>query len=219
MNVASPVPSVEPSPSPLPSVEPTPSIEPSPSPEPSVVPIPSVEPSPSPSPSIKPSPSVGPSEAPETVKANVKVSVSGGETDVTNCLTKTITFTGTSSENVDLSKVKIRYYYTADGSQNQNVWIDSAALSYSVAPYYVNIAEDVKGAIVKMGNAKDKADTYLEVSFGGAYTINNTVNGQVAFRIAKDDWSSFTQTNDYSYGDDAKVVVYYDGKVIAGVEP
>ena len=219
VNVASPVPSVEPSPSPLPSVEPTPSIEPSPSPEPSVVPIPSVEPSPSPSPSIKPSPSVGPSEAPETVKANVKVSVSGGETDVTNCLTKTITFTGTSSENVDLSKVKIRYYYTADGSQNQNVWIDSAALSYSVAPYYVNIAEDVKGAIVKMGNAKDKADTYLEVSFGGAYTINNTVNGQVAFRIAKDDWSSFTQGNDYSYGDDTKVVVYYDEVVIAGVEP
>ena len=184
-------------------------------------PVPSMEPTPSMelTPSIEPSPSVEPLETPGTVKANVKVSVSGGETDVTNCLTKTITFTGTSSENVDLSKVKIRYYYTADGSQNQNVWIDSAALSYSVAPYYVNIAEDVKGAIVKMGNAKDKADTYLEVSFGGAYTFNNTVNGQVAFRIAKDDWSSFTQTNDYSYGDDAKVVVYYDGKVIAGVEP
>lgn len=213
MNVASPVPSVEPSPSP------TPSVEPSLIPSPSVVPSPSIEPSPSLEPSIKPTPSVVPTKTPEVVNGNVKVSVSGSETDSTNCLSKTISFTGTSSEYVDLSKVKIRYYYTADGSQNQNVWIDSAALSYSVAPYYVNIAEDVKGAIVKMGNAKDKADTYLEVSFGGAYTINNTVNGQVAFRIAKDDWSSFTQGNDYSYGDDAKVVVYYDGKVIAGVEP
>lgn len=213
VNVASPVPSVEPSPSP------TPSVEPSLIPSPSVVPSPSIEPSPSLEPSIKPTPSVVPTKTPEVVNGNVKVSVSGSETDSTNCLSKTISFTGTSSEYVDLSKVKIRYYYTADGSQNQNVWIDSAALSYSVAPYYVNIAEDVKGAIVKMGNATAKADTYLEVSFGGAYTFNNTVNGQVAFRIAKDDWSSFTQTNDYSYGDDAKVVVYYDGKVIAGVEP
>ena len=74
-----------------------------------------------------------------------------------------------------------------------------------MAPYYVNIAEVVKGAIVKMGNAKDKADIYLEVSFRGTYEINHTVNGQVAFQIAKDDWSLFTQENDYSYGDDTKL--------------
>ena len=70
-----------------------------------------------------------------------------------------------------------------------------------------------------MGTTTDKADHYMEISFAGDYILDNTVSGQVSFRIAKDDWSSFTQSNDYSFGDDTKVVVYYDGAVVSGIEP
>ena len=69
-----------------------------------------------------------------------------------------------------------------------------------------------------MGTEVSKADHYLEASFTGDNKVNNTANGQSALRIAKDDWSMFTQSNDYSFGDDKKVVAYYDGKVIWGVE-
>lgn len=34
------------------------------------------------------------------------------------------------------------------------------------------------------------------------YTFDNEVNGQVAFRIAKDDWSAFAHGNDWTYRDD-----------------
>lgn len=220
-----PVETASPSPSPTPSQSVVPSVEPGimPSPVPTVTlqESPSVIPSPSIQSTVTPekSPSVQPTQIPQSVNANVKVTVSGDSSVSTNCLTKTVSFTGTSAQNVELSKLKVRYYYTADGSQNQNVWIDSAALSYPVDPYYVNIADSVKGSIVKMGSPVSNADTYLEVSFASTYTFNNTVNGQVAFRIAKDDWSAFTQTNDYSFGDDSKAVVYYDGVVISGVEP
>lgn len=207
----------------------SPSVEPSLSPSPEM----SVSPSVSPSPSISPSPSLSPSPvttaspvttsaAPVTSSAassGVKVTVTGNDTDATNCLTKTIQFTGTSVNEVDLSKVKIRYYYTADGTNNQSVWVDSASLTYQKAPYYVNIASDVTVSCVKMGTAVSKADHYLEASFTGDYKVNNTVNGQIALRVAKDDWSMYTQSNDYSFGDDKKVVVYYDGKVIWGEEP
>ncbi|SET30856.1 RICIN domain-containing protein [[Clostridium] polysaccharolyticum] len=226
VNTASPSPSIEPSvtPEPIvivspsiePSIEADPSIEPSVEPEPSIAADPSIEPSVEPEPSIAASPSVETSKAPVPL---VKVSVSGDTSATASCLNKVISITGTASETVDLSKLKVRYYYTADGSQNQTVWIDSAAMMYSVAPYYVNIAENVKGSIVKLTNPANSADSYLEVAFSGNYKVNNAVNGQVAFRIAKNDWSSFVQTNDYSFGDDKKVVVYYDGVVIAGVEP
>ncbi len=183
----------------------------------------SPSPSPSPSKEATVSPSPSPSQVVTTtttpVNAGISVQVSGSETDSTNTLSKTINFTGTKSDALDLSKIKIRYYYTADGTQSQNAWIDTAALSLQVSPYYVNVADIVTGSIVKMGTTTDKADHYMEISFAGDYTLDNTVSGQVSFRIAKEDWSSFTQSNDYSFGDNNKVVVYYDGAVVSGIEP
>lgn len=227
VDTATKEPVIEPSPTPEPSEEILPSSTPIPSIEPSVEPSPSGEIGVVPEPSISPtnSPSVEPSENPETVAppfiepSYVTVSMSGNEANSVNCITKTISFTGRTSVKLDVSKLKIRYYYTSDGSQKQNVWIDSAALAYQTDPYYVNIAANTAGTLVKMGNSIANADTYVELSFGGVYTFDNTVNGQVAFRIAKEDWSAFNQANDYSFGNSGKLVVYYDGKIISGVEP
>ena len=81
----------------------------------------------------------------------------------------------------DLSKLKIRYYYTNEGNVNENIWLDTAAMKFTRAPWYADLT--------------------------------------LSFRIAKKDWSQYDQSNDYSYNDGSKILVYYDGEIINSIEP
>lgn len=124
----------------------------------------------------------------------------------------------TGSNPVALSTVKIRYYYTKDDAQAQNFYCDYSPAGNS----------NVTGAFVMASPAKTGADTYLEVGFlsdagvlaaGGGYTTVQT-------RVAKSDWSNYTQNNDYSFNPNAtnymdwtKVTGYVSGVLQWGTEP
>lgn len=123
--------------------------------------------------------------------------------------------TGTSA--VTLSDVKMRYYYTKDGTQAQNFYCDWSPAGSS----------NITGSFITMNTPRTGADTYLEVGFlsnaGSLVTGASTV---VQSRVAKSDWSEFTQTNDYSfnssgasYADWAKVTGYVSGSLQWGTEP
>jgi len=121
---------------------------------------------------------------------------------------------GTSA--VSLSTLKIRYYFTKDGSQALNAFIDWAQVGNS-------------NVVTTFGSATGTgADTYLEISFtAGAGSIPaGGQSGDIQARIAKADWSNFNETGDYSfdptktaYANWSKVTLYQNGTLVWGTQP
>lgn len=134
-----------------------------------------------------------------------------------NSITPKFKLTNGGSGSIDLSEVKIRYYYTADGATAQNFFCDWSTAGNS----------NVAGSFVKMQKSKTKADYYLEISFkSGAGKLDAGKSVEVQTRFAKSDWSNYDQSNDFSfdstdsnYAKWDKVAVYVSGKLAAGTEP
>lgn len=117
---------------------------------------------------------------------------------------------------VNLSDLKIRYYFTKDGNQSMDSWIDWAAIGSS------NV-QRAFGA-----TTGTNADSYIELSFTtAAGTISaGGQSGEIQLRIAKSDWSNFNQSNDYSFDatktaftDWSKVTLHHNGVVVWGTTP
>jgi alpha-galactosidase len=139
------------------------------------------------------------------------------KTDLSNQLYLNFQLANTGNSAITLSNVKIRYWYTEDGTQAQSFWSDYSPVGSS----------NVTGTFVKMGTAKTGADTYLEIGFtSGAGSLNAGASIQVQCRCAKNDWSNYTQSNDYSFNSSAssyvdwtKVSGYVSGALVWGTEP
>lgn len=108
----------------------------------------------------------------------------------TNTLYPKYILTNTGNVSIDLKDVRIRYYYTIDGEKEQNFWCDWSNAGT------VNIT----GNFVKLSEPFEKADYYLEMGFKPeAGVIKPGDQIEIHTRIAKSDWTEYTQTNDYSY--------------------
>jgi len=125
---------------------------------------------------------------------------------------------GTSA--VPLSELKIRYWFTREGTQNQSFWCDWAMITGSCS--------NVSGTFVQINPARSGADFYLEVTFAaaaGSITAGGQ-SGEIQTRISKSDWSNYTETGDYSFdptrtafADWNRVTLYRNGVLVWGVEP
>jgi len=126
-----------------------------------------------------------------------------------------VTNTGTSS--INLADVKVRYYYTIDGEKSQNFWCDYSNIgSTKITSQYVKLAVPVTDS-----------DGYMEIGFtsnAGNLAAGSSVD--IYSRISKNDWSSYTQTNDYSFNSQAvsfvqwdKTPAYISGSKVWGNEP
>jgi len=155
------------------------------------------------------------STAPEGMQVKLEVKSSS---DVTvSTLNKGFVLKNVGSMDMDLNKVKIRYYFTKDSDKGLQMWCDNAAISYTQAPWYTTVTSNTVGTFGKVSAAD--ADTYVELSFADSNSVitqNATLSAEI--RVAKEDWSSFYQANDYSYLSTSNVVVYYDGAVLWGNE-
>ena len=101
----------------------------------------------------------------------------------------------------------------------QNAWVDSAAMQYTVAPWYVDMTRNIEKVIVKMAEATAEADTYLELSFTDQLVLDSTGTLSIATRIANENWTNFDQSNDFSYNDASHVAIFYDGVLVGGSIP
>ncbi len=135
----------------------------------------------------------------------------------TNSLMPRFKVTNTGAEAIDLSDVRLRYYFTTDGNQENFFWCDWSQVGNS----------NVKGTFVKMDNPTEAADCYLEISFleaAGSIMPNTTIDLQC--RFAKSDWTNYNQANDYSFNNNGfdyktwdKITLYYNDSLISGIEP
>lgn len=124
----------------------------------------------------------------------------------------------TGTVTVELSRITVRYWFSADSSAPPGfeVWCD-----YSQSVPCNQITRRVVGA----GVAVPGADHYVEVGFTTGSLPSGASTGEMRFRFNKTDWSSFDESDDYSWGDNDDyeptdtVTVYVDGVLIGGVEP
>jgi len=117
---------------------------------------------------------------------------------------------------VNLSDLKIRYYFTKDSNTTLNGFIDWAQIGNSNVQITFGSSTGVN------------TDSYVELSFiSSAGTIPaGGQTGDIQLRMHKADWTSFNEANDYSF--DAtktvftnwdKVTLHQNGTLVWGIAP
>jgi aryl-phospho-beta-D-glucosidase BglC (GH1 family) len=121
---------------------------------------------------------------------------------------------------VPLSELKIRYWYTREGTTGQNFFCDWSAISGGCS--------NLTSSFVPLSPARTGANFYLEIGFSSAAgsIAAGGQSGDIQARFAKTDWSNFTETGDYSFDptktsftDWNRVTLYRNGVLVWGVEP
>lgn len=108
----------------------------------------------------------------------------------TNTLFPRYVLLNTGNVSINLNDVRIRYYYTIDGEEEQNFWCDWSSVG----------ASNITGKFVKLDEPVEKADYYVEVGFKpGAGILKPGSQVEIHTRIAKTNWKDYDQFNDYSY--------------------
>ncbi|WP_405114318.1 glycosyl hydrolase [Paenibacillus sp. FSL K6-1217] len=135
----------------------------------------------------------------------------------TNGIAPKFKVVNTGNSPVQLSDVKLRYYYTIDGEQQQSFWTDWASIG----------GANVTGTFVKLDTPVAGADYALEIGFtSAAGTLNPGQSAEIQTRFSKQDWSNYNQANDYSFNaastqfaDHEQVTGYVNGQLVWGIEP
>jgi len=163
-----------------------------------------------------PTPTVDPRVTPVN-NASIKVSYKGTiDGSLKNTIRAAINIKNTGTTAVDLSDVKVRYWFTREDGE-----------SSFTCEYAVIGTDKVTGKFVNIDNPVSDADTYCEIGFtkdAGKIAPGGS-SGDIPFRI--ESTSIYDQTNDYSFdadmtkefGDNPKITAYVNGKLKYGVEP
>ena len=164
--------------------------------------------------------------ASNTFAASTSLSVqfnNGNSSAQSNTISARFKVTNSGGSAVNLSDIKLRYYYTADSDKAQSFWCDHAALING--GNYTAVTSNVTNKFVKMSTTTSTADTYIEVGFssGGSLSAGGTV--EIQSRVARNDWTNYNQSNDYSFKsigsftDWDQITAYIGSELVYGKEP
>ncbi|HEY9062887.1 MAG TPA: glycoside hydrolase family 9 protein [Pseudobacteroides sp.] len=134
-----------------------------------------------------------------------------------NTISPKFMITNRGSTSIKLQDVKFRYYLTCDDDKRQNFWCDWSTVG----------SDTVICKFVKMSPRKAKADCYAEMGFTSkANMLEPGKSIEVQVRFAKEGWTEYEQTGDYSFNASTnkyikwdKVTLYLNGRLVSGIEP
>jgi hypothetical protein len=122
---------------------------------------------------------------------------------------------------IPLSDLTMRYWFTYDTTPIV-VQTDMCTYAFTPPAQCTNITR----SWVAVSPAKTNADYYYQIGFNAAAgNLNAGATAEFQLGWHKNDWSNFTQTNDYSYNaataftTTTKVTVYRVGVLVYGMEP
>lgn len=133
-----------------------------------------------------------------------------------NQIRMAVRLANTGSTAVDLSAVKLRYWFSSEaGASTFGTSCDYAVLGCGTVTHTVRPSDTVKPG----------AGHYLEVGFAGGSLAAGATTGEIQLRVNKTDWSAFDESDDYSrgtntgYADAPKIAVYTNGGLAWGTAP
>lgn len=104
-------------------------------------------------------------------------------------------------EPIDLSKLEIRYYFTKSDDTPMSMWCDNAAVQLNVAPWYKDLADEVKLSI-----GKDSTGYYFSVQLEDTNKLYADAGSiTITTRFANNDWSAMSDFKEVG------TVVRYEG--------
>jgi hypothetical protein len=119
----------------------------------------------------------------------LQISAQTGTNETAVQLGPNFTIKNTSSQSIPLEDLKVRYYFTLDNADDVPLQIG----------FWSSVSQNVLKA-VKMPVPAIDADYYLEIAFAqGTGMLNGGSSVYLGTWINKTGWSSFSQSNDYSY--------------------
>ncbi|SDC55909.1 Cellulose binding domain-containing protein [Paenibacillus sp. UNCCL117] len=142
----------------------------------------------------------------EPVSGTIKVQTKTSGSSSSQQLSPGFEITNTGSQPISLSDIRVRYYFTIDTweTMSVNFWTT------------VNSNSNVLTEIVSMPMTTETADHFLEIGFtADAGLLQPGAKKGVYTWMNKSDWSSFNQTNDYSYRSNSSS--YMDNDKVAGL--
>ncbi|PBO15721.1 glycosyl hydrolase family 5, partial [Streptomyces albidoflavus] len=116
---------------------------------------------------------------------------------------------------VNLADVKLRYWFTPDGSSAVTSTCDWAQTGCG------GVTHTVKQA----GGSAPGASHYVEVGFASGSLAPGAATGEIQLRLNKADWSNFDERDDYSrststgFTDHAKIGLYLGTALTWGTAP
>ncbi|MCR4944192.1 MAG: hypothetical protein K5986_07035 [Clostridium sp.] len=109
----------------------------------------------------------------------------------------TLTITNTSGAELDLSTVKLNYFFSSDSDVANNFYCDYCGI---ISGNYQNFTGSVKGEFEKTGDSDASKSDVLKIGFtSGKLQPGDVITLQ--YRVARNDWSNYDTTNDFGWGD------------------
>lgn len=127
-------------------------------------------------------------------------------------LNETFTITVSDDKEYDLSKLRVRYYYTKDNESDENCICDYSGITYSEAPWYEDFTSNVEISSYDADTKVENIDSYYEVKFNSNSVLKSGSKLTVNARINKADWSEYNTDNDFSNITGA--ALYYEGQLV-----
>lgn len=151
----------------------------------------------------------------ESTPAQVSVDLTLENGENANSLAPTFIIKNTGDEEVDLTTMKLKYFYTADGSEAETF---NCYYAGTIDGEYINYTDSIDGKIAKLSTEVSNADSYIQIGFkDGTLAVGQSAKVQTS--VNKDGWKDYNQSDDYSYGNSKHVAVYSNDKLIWGSEP
>lgn len=130
-----------------------------------------------------------------------------------NTIQFTLDITNNTGASIDLSKLEIDYFFTADGNSDLKFWCDHTAVNGS---NYAALTDSVSGSFTSASGSN--SDTKCAVTYsGGTLEAGGSLTLQV--RITRADWSDFNLGNDYSAGNVNHIYILKNGSPVFGSKP